>query len=105
LVYLSIRLIVRTLGPLVDTSVLDQEKVREIVGSVEGVLHCHHIRSRGEEDHFFLYLNIHLPGQISLHRAHDITHEVEAKLKKAFPGLVDVVIHTEPHGHMPCSKE
>ena len=27
------------------------------------------------------------------------------KLKAAFPGLVDVVIHTEPHGHPPCEKK
>jgi len=104
LVYLSLRLIWLNLRPLVDSRVLDPAKVEEIVGSTEGVMFCHNIRSRGEHGHHFLDLNIHLPGHITLHRAHEITHQVEAKLKAAFPGLVDVVIHTEPHDHPPCSK-
>ena len=103
LIYLAIRLIMRNLQPLVDRSVLDPEKVEEIVSSIPGVIHCHQVRSRGEMDHYFLDLNIHLPGEISLEKAHEITHDVEAKLKEAFPGLVDVVIHTEPHDHPPCS--
>lgn len=104
LAYLSVRLIWLNLRPLVDYRVLDPEKVEEIVSSTEGVLHCHNIRSRGEHGHHFLDLNIHLPGHITLEKAHEITHNVEAKLKAAFPGLVDVVIHTEPHNHPPCSK-
>ena len=105
LVYFSIRLTLFNLRPLVDHSVLDPKEVEGIVSSIDGVLYCHHIRSRGEIGHHFLDLNIHLPGQITLERAHQITHTVEARLKAAFPGLVDVVIHTEPHDHEPCSKD
>lgn len=103
LVYLAVRLILFNIQPLLDRSVLDPLAVERIVNAVDGVAHCHHIRSRGEKDHHFLDLNIHLPGHITLARAHEITHEVERKLKGAFPGLVDVVIHTEPHGHEPCA--
>lgn len=105
LVWISYRLISANLLPLVDHRVLDPRKVEEIVTATDGVLHCHHIRSRGQKGHHFLDLNIHVPGHITLERAHHITHDVEARLKNAFPGLVDVVIHTEPHGHEPCSKE
>lgn len=102
LVYLSFHLIWSNIHPLVDRSVLDVKKVERIAQSVDGVLHCHHVRSRGEPGHYFLDLNLHLPGHISLDRAHEIGHLVEAKLKVEFPGLVDVVIHTEPDGHAPC---
>lgn len=102
LAFLSFHLIWSNLHPLVDRSVLDVKKVEEIAQSVEGVIHCHHVRSRGEPGHYFLDLNLHLPGHISLDRAHEIGHLVEGKLKVAFPGLVDVVIHTEPDGHAPC---
>lgn len=104
LVFLSGKLIWSNIHPLVDSSVLDPKEVEAIAASVPGVLHCHHIRSRGEKDHHFLDLNIHLPGNITLDKAHDITHEVEARLKQAFPGLRDVVIHTEPHNHAPCES-
>jgi cation diffusion facilitator family transporter len=105
LLFIASRLIRENLNPLVDHSVLDAKKVEELASSVDGVLHCHAIRSRGRHGYLFLDLNIHLSGQITLVKAHAITHQVEERLKGAFPGLVDVVIHTEPHNHPPCSKE
>jgi cation diffusion facilitator family transporter len=105
LIHISLKLINMNIHPLVDRSVVDPKQVQEIANSVEGVLHCHNVRSRGESDHYFLDLNLHLPGHISLEKAHEITHSVEAKLKAAFPGLQDVVIHTEPDGHPPCNAD
>ena len=102
LLYLSIKLVLHNVRPLVDHRVLDETKVQEIARSVEGVLDAHQVRSRGESGTYFLDLNIHLPGKMTLEKAHDITHQVEARLKDAFPGLVDVVIYTEPDGHPPC---
>lgn len=103
LIYMAIRLLRQTIDPLMDHSVLDREEVEKVASSVKGVMHCHAIRSRGNDGHKFLDLNIHLPGDISLLQAHEITHAVEARLKDRFPDLVDVVIHTEPHGHPPCA--
>ena len=103
LVHVALKLINMNIHPLLDRSVLDPVEVEKIVNSVDGVLHCHNIRSRGEEHYHFLDLNIHLPGHITLDQAHELTHLVEAKLKETFPGLQDVVIHTEPEGHPPCS--
>lgn len=102
LVFLSLRLLWDNAGPLVDARMVDPERVEAIACSVNGVLHCHHVRSRGERGHYFVDLKLHLPGSIPLHKAHDISHEVERKLKAEFPGLVDVVIHTEPDDHPPC---
>jgi cation diffusion facilitator family transporter len=104
LVYLAVHIVRLNIQPLVDHSVLDPEEVRKIVCAIDGVMDCHNIRSRGEKWHHFLDLNIHLSGRMSLEKAHELTHKVEAKLKDRFPGLIDVVIHTEPHDHPPCSK-
>jgi cation diffusion facilitator family transporter len=102
LVHVALRLINMNIHPLVDRSVVDAKKVEEIARSIPEVIHCHDIRSRGDENHFFLDLSLHLPGKITLEHAHEITHHVEEALKKNFPGLRDVVIHTEPDGHIPC---
>lgn len=102
LIYLSLRLLLENARPLLDARVVDPRKVEEIAKSVQGVIHCHHVRSRGEQGHYFLDLKLHLPGAITLHKAHEISHLVEAKLKMEFPGLFDVVIHTEPDDHPPC---
>lgn len=105
LFWMAVRLLLSNLKPLVDHTVLDPKAVGEIVASVDGVIHCHHIRSRGHSGHHFLDLNIHLSENITLKKAHEITHMVEDRLRAAFPGLSDVVIHTEPHNHLPCGKE
>jgi cation diffusion facilitator family transporter len=102
LLWFSLQMLLEAVHPLVDGSVLDANDVRRLVESIPGVLHCHAVRSRGERDHLFLDLNVHLPGALPLVRAHEIAHAVEARLKEEYPGLVDVVVHTEPHGHPPC---
>lgn len=98
----AFHMLMEAVHPLMDGSVLDAEEVRRLVVAIPGVMHCHAVRSRGERDHLFIDLNIHLPGALPLERAHEIAHAVEAKLKEAYPGVVDVVVHTEPHGHPPC---
>jgi cation diffusion facilitator family transporter len=105
LIFLGVHLLKVNIQPLLDQRVLDSKAVENVVYSVKDVLHCHHIRSRGEGNHHFLDLHIHLDPNMSLNKAHDISHEVEHKLKNTFPGLVDVVIHMEPHEHEPCEKE
>jgi len=102
LVYLGIRIARLNLRSLIDEAVLDPDEVEKIASAVEGVVHCHAIRSRGQDGHHFLDLNLHLPGKLSLEEAHDISHRVEDELKSHFTSLADVVIHTEPHGHSPC---
>ncbi len=105
LIFLSFLIVQMNIKPLVDHAVLSTKEVEDLVNTVNGVIACHGVRSRGERWHHFLDLNIHLSGQMTLERAHEITHQVEAKLKEAFPGLVDVVIHTEPDDHPPCSVD
>lgn len=105
LTYLAILIFWRNVNPLIDSSILNPEEVTQVVQSVPGVIDCHNIRSRGAQGHHFLDLNIHLEGSITLEKAHEITHEVEELLKKNFPGLQDIVIHTEPHNHPPCRKD
>ena len=42
---------------------------------------------------------------MTLDEAHQVTHTVEDNLKKKFPELTDVVIHTEPHDHQGSDKD
>ena len=88
------------LGVLADAAQLDCEEVRRVVSRIEGIRGVHHIRSRGAADHVHLDLHIQLDPSSSLVQAHDKTHEVDEALREIFPGLADIVIHTEPDdGH------
>jgi cation diffusion facilitator family transporter len=84
---------------LVDTVRMDAEEVCRVVLSVQGVEGCHHIRTRGSEHHVNLDLHIKLDPEMTLRRAHEITHHVEDSLRREFPEVADVVVHTEPVRH------
>jgi ferrous-iron efflux pump FieF len=45
----------------------------------------------------FIELHLELDGQLSLEQAHAITHEVETRIRAAFPSA-DIIVHQEPAG-------
>lgn len=81
---------------LSDATVLDEAAVSAIVMSVEGVLGCHHIRTRGSADHAFLDLHVWARRDLPLYDAHALSHVVKDKLLERYPELADVIIHIEP---------
>jgi cation diffusion facilitator family transporter len=81
---------------LADRVVMDEGQLRAVVISVPGVLGCHHIRTRGTEDHIFLDMHIWMRPDMSLFEAHELSHVVKDRLMVEFPALQDVIIHIEP---------
>lgn len=81
---------------LSDQIVMSEADIETVVRSVDGVLGCHHIRTRGSVDHVFLDLHVWLPGDMSLTDAHDISHVVKDRLMTRYPQIADAVIHLEP---------
>jgi cation diffusion facilitator family transporter len=81
---------------LVDTVRMDAGAVCDVVMAVEGVRDCHNIRTRGSEHHVSLDLHIQLDPEITLSKAHGITHMVQDRLREEFPEVKDIVVHTEP---------
>jgi divalent metal cation (Fe/Co/Zn/Cd) transporter len=60
------------------------------------VRHVKAVRSRGLEGAAYVDLVIDVDPQLSVRAAHDVTDQVEAKIKEAWPDVVDVVVHVEP---------
>jgi len=85
-----------TSNVLSDRMVMDEAELRRIVVSVPGVLGCHHIRTRGTEDHVFLDLHVWLGPSMRLDQAHAKSHEVKDRLMERFPAIADAIIHIEP---------
>jgi cation diffusion facilitator family transporter len=81
---------------LVDRSFMDLEAIERVACSTEGVMGCHAVRARGPEGHVLVDLHIQLDPHMRLIEAHEITHRVQEKIKEAFPGVADIVVHTEP---------
>ena len=81
---------------LSDRIVMSERELSDVVMSVDGVLGCHQIRTRGAADHVFLDLHVWLPGDMPLTRAHELSHVVKDRLMTRYPQIVDAVIHIEP---------
>jgi cation diffusion facilitator family transporter len=81
---------------LSDRIVMSENDIEKVVLSVDGVLGCHQIRTRGSSDHVFLDLHLWLPADMRLTDAHDISHVVKDRLMKRYPQIVDAVLHLEP---------
>jgi cation diffusion facilitator family transporter len=83
-------------GILADRVVIDETEIRGVVMAVDGVLGCHHIRTRGSLDHVFLDLHVWFHGDAPLREAHRVSHIVKDRLMERFPQIADAIIHIEP---------
>jgi cation diffusion facilitator family transporter len=85
-----------TTGILADRFVIAEEEIREVVKSVPEVIGTHHIRTRGSADFVFLDLHIWMDAEMSLTKAHSLSHVVKDRLMQRFPQIKDAIIHIEP---------
>lgn len=59
----------------------------------------HDLRTRTSGDRDFVQFHLAVNGDMTVRQAHVIMDEVEAILKKEFPG-VEILIHPDPEGHV-----
>ncbi len=81
---------------LADRALLDAGQVRAICLAVNGVVSCTHIRSRGSPGMIFVDLSIQVDPDMTIGRAHSVSHEVGDAIRRTFEGIRDVTVHTEP---------
>ena len=73
----------------------EREKIIEIVRGHPEVRGLHDMKTRRSGLDSFIQLHLELESDISLHKAHRISHEVEHELQKAFPDA-ELIIHMDP---------
>jgi cation diffusion facilitator family transporter len=96
LVKVGYSILMRGLGVISDRAVLDPadvERVAREFGHVQGTAR---IRTRGEDHHFFLDMVLLVDPTLTVADAHALVDRFEERLKAAFPGCQDIVIHVEP---------
>ncbi len=97
IVKLAFAIFRETSSVLSDKALLDGEKIKKIVESINGVKSCHQIRTRGDENHIFMDIHIIVAPNLFLEKAHEICQLVETEIQKAIPEIKDVTVHPEPN--------
>lgn len=93
----GIEIIKESAETLVDRRQIDISIIKNIACNVKGVIDCHDIRTRGTKNDIFVDLSVHVSSSLSIEEAHKIAEEVEERIKRLIPDVVDVVIHIEPN--------
>ncbi|MEW5738738.1 MAG: cation diffusion facilitator family transporter [Myxococcota bacterium] len=86
----------QAVGILADSARIEPQKIRDAVLALPDVLAVHDIRSRGMEGSVYVDLKIDVDADASVESAHKLSDAVEETLTRAFPEIVDVVVHVEP---------
>jgi cation diffusion facilitator family transporter len=81
---------------LSDAARLPVDEVAAVVQSVEGVVECHEIRTRGPETRVSVDLHLLVAPDTTVIWGHGVAHHVETALRARFPQITDVVVHVEP---------
>jgi cation diffusion facilitator family transporter len=94
----GVRLLRGTLDEIMDAAVSPDivHEVREIAGSVDGVVEIEKCRIRKTGLHLALDIHVVVNGDLSVRRGHAIAHEVEGKLRASAHRINDVTVHIEP---------
>jgi ferrous-iron efflux pump FieF len=71
--------------------------IRKLALSHPKAHNVHDLRTRRAGSDVFIELHLELAGDLDLEQAHAITHEVEARIRAAFPDA-DILVHQEPAG-------
>jgi len=81
---------------LTDAAFLDVQAIKNLALKENGVISCHRVRTRGTPSNAYVDLHIQVAPETTTLAAHRMAHSIEARVKNEFPGIVEVLVHTEP---------
>jgi cation diffusion facilitator family transporter len=95
-VYVSVKLGMRTVRALLDTAPAGMEKeITLAVEALPGVINCHHVRARSSGPQLFVDIHVLVDGRQTLKQAHDLTDQIEGAIHQLHPEA-DITVHPEP---------
>jgi ferrous-iron efflux pump FieF len=99
IIYSAVWLVRLSLFQLMDHELSDEERenIRAIAQSHPDVVAAHDLRTRVAGPTAFIQIHLEMDGALTLLRAHEISDEVEAKLRAAYPNA-EIIVHQDPEG-------
>jgi ferrous-iron efflux pump FieF len=99
IIYSSTRLMRLSLTQLMDHELPDKDRarIRAIAEAAPEVTAVHDLKTRAAGPTAFIQLHLEMDGAMNLLHAHQISDEVEAQLRDAYPNA-EIIIHQDPAG-------
>ncbi len=99
IIYSAVRLARLSLTQLMDQELPDdqRENIRGIAQSHPHVSSAHDLRTRVAGPTAFIQIHLEMDGAMSLTQAHQVSDEVEANLRAAYPNA-EIIVHQDPEG-------
>ncbi|MCC7460082.1 MAG: cation transporter [Proteobacteria bacterium] len=82
---------------LTDAAFLDVQMLKDLALKENGVISCHRVRTRGTPNAAYVDLHIQVAPETTTLASHRMAHNIENRIQKEFPGIIEVLVHTEPY--------
>lgn len=86
-----------SIGILLDKAVIREDKIIEVLNSFVEIKNIHKIRSRGSENDIYVDMHIMIDANTSTEDAHELSHNIERKIKNNINPNCQVIVHIEPY--------
>lgn len=85
-----------TISILVDSAVIDENIIREIVVEFSEIKYIKNIRSRGCENDIYIDMDIMVEPDMTVEKSHELTHNIENTMREKLNKNIQVATHIEP---------
>lgn len=97
ILHASYEIFKKSINILLDSAVIEEGQIVEIVKEFEEVRDMHKIRSRGSENDMYIDMHIMINPNTSIEKSHNLSHEIEKEIKRKINNNCQVIIHVEPY--------
>ena len=98
IIRVSLRLMLPAVQDLLEVSLPKETEAQilEIISESPEVRNPHHLRTRRIGNRFAIEAHIRVDGRMTVYDAHELTREIENRLRQEFGAVTHVVLHVEP---------
>lgn len=98
IVKVALQLLIPAINDLLEKSLPKEieDEVLEIIGELPEVKNPHNLRTRRIGNNFAIEVHIRVDGDTTVSRAHDLTKEIERRLREKFGQATHIALHVEP---------
>ena len=85
-----------TIKILVDSAVIDENTIREVVVEFSEIKYIKNIRSRGCESDIYIDMDIMVEADMTVEKSHELSHNIENTMREKINKNIQVTTHIEP---------